>query len=1157
MFIRSAEAETSIQKTLLSETSSKLNHMLEEARMDAGKERSTLLSKLSALEAERAEIEMREASLKENFNEVLSERTRLEKEMKEQMTSERKELQSLVEDYKSKLLVAEESVKEAERRSLINASEFEKEKALLSQKISFYEKSLEDLSLREKEHSADLKTVKKDHVNQLKEVSSKYEANSKSLQIKLSECQDRLAELENELVLKDQRYECDRKRWEASEANLTSLMEEANQTITNLQNELRDSYSRTERGWDSAKSEYEKLLDELNEKTASLETSNKAKDEALKAARGAADREKAILGQKIEFLELQLNETRTQLSETKKAHESIFKAFENTSAENQASKNDMRQIQEIKETHRREIKALEAEFDSVRKRLTVQIETLTEKNNELELKAKFDITDYSKELQSLKEQLEQSECARAKLAEANKFLDGQKMKLLRDSEDRQLARIKALETQLEETQSRSIKEIRDIQNKSEEALTQLRNFYELEKDKLERRLVEEKEKSERRIVIITDEYETRLKEEMNTAEEELEALREELREVEANNQTVIQQLEHELALKAQQLDTLEKYARETKESLQTLQSNSNATMEQQLAMFGTERKQLLSKLETLTTEVAKKEKEIFALGQRKEHLEASIAKKETTIEALKRDLAEERSSLTEKLEEAKAKLQRVNDEYLEKKIEYGRDLALSQQQIEFQNRKITELQKSVEDMITRYEEKLRLQKSELQTEMVEKVEKLNEEKTALESKFEKNRKSLKEIESTYNKQLAALEREKAILGEKLANLESKRVDLDSKYAVEATTYQTSMAQLKEAHVLERRNLQAEIEKWKTEYGHLEAEYAETNANYERDRALWEGKFHFLESQRDQAKADLTDAQRKFELTLQHIQKHRHNDKEESENSHNAVISSIEKRYQTQIQDLTETHAQIIADYEEKIRKLERERKSVNDKLILDTHGKFGSQAILEKKLTDMMENEKKLLSDLDEVKAERDAKLLEYQKLLDQEREILKQKISECEQKFKESEAKRGTLIFEHEKDRAKWHMERDHLISQRNELQEAIERLERKKELLLRENEKLKNESRINRRSVNLANHGLTSNVVLTLTKNTLNSRRPASPLSTNSNSSNREFLGRGGEKNLSDITNKTTENFKLAMPGTKFIGGDEDLNESGRVEKGSFHHN
>mmetsp|Transcript_959 Transcript_959/g.872 ORF Transcript_959/g.872 Transcript_959/m.872 type:complete len:101 (+) Transcript_959:1890-2192(+) len=100
---------------------------------------------------------------------------------------------------------------------------------------------------------------------------------------------------------------------------------------------------------------------------------------------------------------------------------------------------------------------------------------------------------------------------------------------------------------------------------------------------------------------------------------------------------------------------------------------------------------MISKIENLTLDMAKKDKEIFALTQAKEQLEVNAMKKEIMLEKAKKELTDEKNSLTEKLEDTKTKLQKVNDEYLEKKVEYGRELALSQQQNEFLNKKIEEL----------------------------------------------------------------------------------------------------------------------------------------------------------------------------------------------------------------------------------------------------------------------------------------------------------------------------------------------------------------------------------------------------------------------------------------------------------------------------------
>lgn len=102
------------------------------------------------------------------------------------------------------------------------------------------------------------------------------------------------------------------------------------------------------------------------------------------------------------------------------------------------------------------------------------------------------------------------------------------------------------------------------------------------------------------------------------------------------------------------------------------------------------------------------------------------------LEQLRRVSNEERKELTDKLDEVKHRLQTINDEYLEKKIEYGRELALVQQQNEFQLKKIEDLQRTLETQSSRFEEKLKLQKVEIQAEMGDKIDRYNDEKITLE-----------------------------------------------------------------------------------------------------------------------------------------------------------------------------------------------------------------------------------------------------------------------------------------------------------------------------------------------------------------------------------------------------------------------------------------
>ncbi len=66
-------------------------------------------------------------------------------------------------------------------------------------------------------------------------------------------------------------------------------------------------------------------------------------------------------------MELQLNETRLQLDENRKAHDAIMKAFENSSME-PSHRYDSVKVNDLREQHKREIKAIEQEMEQQRKK---------------------------------------------------------------------------------------------------------------------------------------------------------------------------------------------------------------------------------------------------------------------------------------------------------------------------------------------------------------------------------------------------------------------------------------------------------------------------------------------------------------------------------------------------------------------------------------------------------------------------------------------------------------------------------------------------------------------------------------------------------------------------------------------------------------------
>jgi hypothetical protein len=337
------------------------------------------------------------------------------------------------------------------------------------------------------------------------------------------------------------------------------------------------------------------------------------------------------------------------------------------------------------------------------------------------------------------------------------------------------------------------------------------------------------------------------------------------------------------------------------------------------------------------------------------------------------------------------------------------------------------------------------------------VERLKQEKEQSEQKYEQKRKALKELESNVNKQTTKLERERAAAVEKCASLETAKADAEKQFQTEIQNLQGQVTQLKEALSKDKAAVLRDNEALRKQQVELEKDVVELQASHDGDKELWAGKFQFLEQQRNQARSDLAEAQKKFEATLDQLQKRGTLDKDKHDSNQAALITSLEQRHRAQLKEINETHQQLCTELTQKNKQLEKELRQLTEKTRLEQKGKQTEQGSLEKKVLELGETHAKLTYEMQEVKAERDKKLLEYQKLLEKEKEGYKSKLHDLESKCKEAESKRSALIFEFERERAKWAIEKDNLLTQKNEAQLIVDTLEKKKETLMLENEKLK----------------------------------------------------------------------------------------------------
>lgn len=102
-------------------------------------------------------------------------------------------------------------------------------------------------------------------------------------------------------------------------------------------------------------------------------------------------------------------------------------------------------------------------------------------------------------------------------------------------------------------------------------------------------------------------------------------------------------------------------------------------MDQLNENFKVERKQLLEKIENLNGEMTKKERELTAVENQRDSLKEQLKTKDKSSEESRQELILEKTDLNDKIEALRQKYSELNDEYMQKKLDWGRETALTQQ----------------------------------------------------------------------------------------------------------------------------------------------------------------------------------------------------------------------------------------------------------------------------------------------------------------------------------------------------------------------------------------------------------------------------------------------------------------------------------------------
>ena len=174
----------------------KLEEEIKNMKDETSKEKQNFVQRISQLESEKGDLVAQEQNFKASLEQLKEAREKTEIELRQELQNEKALNQRSLDEYKSKVNQNEDSIKEMERRIFMNDSEQEKQKALLKQRCEHFESLCEQISNREKDLIHEIKLLRSEHLNQIREASVRAESIQKDLQNKLDQHTQKIIELE-------------------------------------------------------------------------------------------------------------------------------------------------------------------------------------------------------------------------------------------------------------------------------------------------------------------------------------------------------------------------------------------------------------------------------------------------------------------------------------------------------------------------------------------------------------------------------------------------------------------------------------------------------------------------------------------------------------------------------------------------------------------------------------------------------------------------------------------------------------------------------------------------------------------------------------------------------------------------------------------------
>ena len=633
------------------------------------------------------------------------------------------------------------------------------------------------------------------------------------------------------------------------------------------------------------------------------------------------------------------------------------------------------------------------------------------------------------------------------------------MRFLEEMEGRLNQKIKKLEEENDDLKRKHKGEIEKIQRESEELLMQVKSAYEQEKHSLETRLKDFKQKEEQKMHEIDEEHENEIKEIRIEYEDKVFDLSEALGSMETQLNNQINNLNHEISLLKQKNESLEHMLGDKTEQISKEKLNYKKDMEDLNERHSSERRNMTDRIDNLTSELNIKEREYVQLKDRFTRFENEMKKNNEEIEEERLLLQKQRGEVEEQSKSYVYKIMDLENQSVNIKQKNDTEIALLNQKIEFLELTMKDNKLKAEKDINEYERRIKNLQEEYSGELDEKTESAVKAKEQAERKYETVRNDLNKNQMESRQRISDLEMQTAIQAEKIKNHESKIEELSRAHEEEIEKLKSKTGNQSGDYFKEKEKLTKENEDLKNKYNQLDNDYSDLKNEMDKDTTLLGEKVKFLEDQLKGTKQDLKEQARKFEMTLEQINKKSSLERNKFDNNQQALMDAIEQKYKSQIKEESDKYKKETRDLTQKNKDLEKELRQIKEKLLAEQRDRKNISSNTEKKLVEYQELEIKLKGENSQLKSDYENKVRQYANAFDQEKDTLKVKYEELEKKFAESESYKTKAMFIYEAEKSNLQRELDGKSGKIDELQTKIA-------FLTKENEKLKSNQRQSRKA-------------------------------------------------------------------------------------------